>query len=60
MSLGHRIDVEYLDGSDGTYQAQDLDEAWAFITWLDKRGGFKSAWRDLEPWIGDCTRDDIP
>lgn len=57
---GYRIDVEYADGSDGRYQADTLEEAWQFIAWLDRRGGFKSAWRNGEPWIGDCTRDDLP
>lgn len=57
---GYRIAIEYHDGSDGQYQAEDLDEAWKYIAWLDRRGGFKSAWRNGEPWLGDCTRDDIP
>lgn len=57
---GYRIDIEYHDGSNGRYHADDLDEAWQLIAWLDRRGGFKSAWRNDEPWLGDCTRDDIP
>lgn len=57
---GYDIETEYHDGSGGKYHADDLDEAWQYIAWLDRRGGFKSAWRDGEPWIGDCTNWDIP
>ena len=57
---GYRIDIEYHDGSNGRYIADDLDEAWQLIRWLDRRGGFKSAWRDDQPWLGDCTNWDIP
>lgn len=56
----YTIDIEYHDGSDGRYQAADLHEAWRFIAWLDWRGGFKSAWRDGEPWLGECTDPDAP
>lgn len=56
----YRIDVEYHDGSNGRYLADDLDEAWQFIDWLDRRGGFKSAWRNDEPWLGDCTDPEKP
>lgn len=57
---GYHIEIEYHDGSTGRYHADDLGEAWQLVQYLDRRGGFKSAWRDGEPWLGDCTRDDIP
>lgn len=50
-----QIEFEFTDGSHQRYTVDDNETAWKLVHYTEQRAQILSAWRDQEPWFGQCT-----